>query len=210
MKVNLQSGRNLNFSEEELSELKAILEKHFSSGTAQIQEVIKVAQTPTEGEWFEVKPYSIDQKLFKKKRKNKKQEMMRQLIVDAFIELKRNRQKYGRNFKTMMPKKTWTYKTIAELISMSWKIGDHNADWVEQALEWAQRIANGETWKAICNESDTANYYRLVVWKNGHVRIVGGSISNNNRKSASYIHKFNCNFNIIIEYAVPLVVSYKD
>ena len=32
----------------------------------------KVEQKPTEGEWFEVKPWNIDQKLFRKKRINKK------------------------------------------------------------------------------------------------------------------------------------------
>ena len=30
------------------------------------------------------------------------------------------------------------------------------ADWVEQAFEWAQRISNGESWKTICNDADTA------------------------------------------------------
>jgi len=208
MKVTLQvNGREMTFSEEEL---KAILEKHFSSETKQVT-TTKVAQKPTEDEWFEVKPQAIDQKLFAKKRNNNRQEATRQLILKAFAEMKDNPEKYGKNFKTMMPKKTWLSKTVAELKEMACKLGDHNADWVEQALEWAQRIANGEPWKAICNDKDTANWYRLVVWKKGYARFVGGSVNYDCGLSspASGVSDYYYDDGLDIGCAVPLVVLYE-
>lgn len=167
------------------------------------------AKKPTEGEWFEVKPKAIDQNLFKKKRKDTRQEEARQLILEAFTEMKNNPEKYGKNFKTMMPKKDWSTKTVGQLKEMACKLGDHNADWVEQALEWAQRIANGELWEAICNNPDTANWYRLVVWKNGYARLVGGSRLGVSNPPASDLS--GDVFDVIgnCYYSVPLVVLYE-
>lgn len=160
-KVTLQGNRRKQtFSEQELS---SILEEHILENTIKKAMTAKVAQKPTEDEWFEVKPYTIDQQLFKKKRKDEQQEATRQLILKAFVEMKNDSEKYGINFRTMIPKQEWAYKTVAQLKEMARRLGGHNADWVEQALEWAQRIANGESWEAICNDADTANWYRLVV-----------------------------------------------
>lgn len=103
MKVTLQvNGREMTFSEKALI---AIVEKHLSSEATQKTTTTKVAQKPTEDAWFEVKPQTIDQELFKKKREDKWQEATRQLILEAFAEMKDNPEKYGKNFKTMMPKK---------------------------------------------------------------------------------------------------------
>lgn len=207
MKVTLQvNGREMTFSEQELI---AIVEKHLASKPTKQVTTVKVAQTPTEDEWFEVNPRAIDQKLFQEKREDSQQEETRQLILEAFAEVKSNPERYGRAFKTMMPKKTWSSKTVVELKKLACKLGDHNADWVEQALEWAQRIANGESWEDICNNRDTANWYRLVVWKSGYVRLVGGSRNNYSVIPASDILSSDyydfCNLND----AVPLVVLYK-
>ena len=207
MKVTLQvNGREMTFSEQELS---SILGEHFSSKTTEKAMTDKVAQKPTEDAWFEVKPQAIDQKLFEKKRNNNRQETTRQLILEAFAEMKNNPEKYGKNFKTMMPKKTWSSKTGAQLKEIASNLGDHNANWVEQALEWAQRIANGESWEAICNDKDTANWYRLVVWKNGYARLVGGSVNNISNNPASNVNNFNFNEYSNLIYAVPLVVLYE-
>ena len=207
MKVTLQvNGREMTFSEQEL---RSILEKHFSGNTTEKATTAKVAQKPTEDEWFEVKPQAIDQKLFEKKRKDNRQEATRQLILEAFAKMKNNPKKYGKNFKTMMPKKTWNYKTVAQLKDMASNLGEHNADWVEQALEWAQRLENGESWEAICNDKDTANWYRLVVWKNGYARLVGGSVCNYNCRPASavFIDDYYGSYNL--SSTVPLVVLYE-
>lgn len=204
MKVTLQvNGREMTFTEQKLI---AIVEKHFSKKVT----TAKVAKVPTEGQWFEITPQSIDQDLFKEKKEDSKQEATRELILEAFEEMKNNPKKYGKKFKTMMPKKDWPSKTVAELKAMACELGDHNADWVEQALEWAQRIANGEGWKTICNDADTANLYRLVVWKNGYDRFVGGSVDRSNDDPASVVHYYYCTNNRSLDFAVPLVVDYDE
>lgn len=206
MKITLQvNGREMTFSEKELL---AIIEKHLSETTQQTI-TAKVAQKPTEDAWFEVKPQAIDQKLFEKKRNDNRQEATRKLILEAFAEMKENPEKYGKNFKTMMPQKTWSFKTVAQLKEMASNLGDHNANWVEQALEWAQRIANGESWEAICNNKDTANWYRLVVWKNGYARLVGGSVCDNNSKPASDVYNYDYYDDNSLNRTVPLFVLYE-
>lgn len=207
MKVTLQvNGREMTFSEQELI---AIVEKHLSGEFSQQTTPVKVAQKPTEDEWFEIKPQAIDKKIFKKKRKDNRQEATRQLIIEAFAEVNGNPEKYGKNFKTMMPKKTWSSETVAHLKEMASKLGDHNADWVEQALEWAQRIANGESWESICNIADTANWYRLVVWKNGYARLVGGSVYSKYCLPASDVDVYGYLINSSLNDTVPLVVLYE-
>lgn len=208
MKVTLPIyGRERTFSEQELI---AILEKHFSNESTEQVTTEKLALVPTEDKWFEVNPQAIDQSLFQKKRKDERQEKTRKLILEAFAEVKSSPEKYGKKFKTMMPKKTWTSKTVAELKQLACELGDHNADWVEQALEWAQRIFNGESWEAVCNNADTANWYRLVVWKNGYARLVGGSRFSDLDDPASYVCSNDCNSNYRVNYTVPLVVLYEE
>ena len=202
MKVTLQvNGREITFSEEELT---SILEKYYKITKL---DNIQIAQTPTEGKWFEVNPSAIDQNLFKEKRSDSKQEKTRLLISDAFEELKKHPER-NKAFKTLVPEKTWDSKTVGELKKMASQWGDHIADWVEQALEWAQRIANGESWEAICNEADTANCYRLVVWKNGYARLVGGSRKSDNNFPASDVDNYDYYdvHNFSLDHAVPLVV----
>ena len=207
MKITLPiHGRERTFSEKELI---AILEKYFSNEATEQATTAKVAQVPTEDQWFEVNPQTINQSLFKKKRKDERQERTRKLILEAFAEVKSSPEKYGRKFKTMMPKKTWTSKTVAELKQLACEFGNHNADWVEQALEWAQRICNGESWEAVCNNADTANWYRLVVWKNGYAQLVGGSRDDYNVFPASYVYDIDYDFFNVINYTVPLVVLKK-
>ena len=172
-------------------------------------EVTEVAEKPAEGKWFEVNPSAIDQQLFKKNRKDWRQEATRKLIQEAFTIVKENPEKYGKPFQTMMPKKEWSSKTVVELEKLAESLGDQIADWVHQSLEWAQRIANGESWETICNEPDTANWYRLVLWNNGHACLVGGSRKVNDHAPASrgvlyHYHTSNC-----FDDTVPLVVLYK-
>lgn len=207
MKITLPiHGRERTFSEKELI---AILEKYFSNEATEQVTTAKVAQVPTEDQWFEVNPQTINQSLFKKKRKDERQERTRKLILEAFAEVKSSPEKYGRKFKTMMPKKTWTSKTVAELKQLACEFGNHNADWVEQALEWAQRICNGESWEAVCNNADTANWYRLVVWKNGYARLVGGSRNNLDCHPASDVNCYVYCSDGRFYYTVPLVVLYE-
>ena len=114
--------------------------------------------------------------------------------------------RYGNPFKTLMPEKTWRWKYVSELKKLATKLGNHEADWVEQAIEWAQRISNGETWEDICNNPDTANCYRLVKWKNGYYRLVGGSRKDYDDHPASDVDHDDYSSNIEIGITVPLVV----
>lgn len=207
-KISLKiNGREMEFLEQELS---SILEEYFSSKTIQeVTTTAKVTQKPTEGVWFEVKPQDIDQKLFEKKREDYWQEETRKSILEAFAKMKENPEKYGKNFKTMMPQKTSSLKTCKQFIEMAGELGDHIADGVEQALEWAQRITNGESWQSICNEKDEANWYRLVLWKYGMASIVGGSVCRDSDFSASWHYPLFSHELDFLEYAVPLIVSYE-
>ena len=168
----------------------------------------KSGQTPKEGKWFEVNPLEIEQKLFQKKRPDLIQEKTRRLILDALNEFENNPQKYGEHFKTMVPKKGVGSKTVQQLFGMARKLGDHNADWVEQALVWAQRIANGESWESICNIKDTANCYRLVIWKDGYAHRVGSSRYANDDNTATYVSRSAYYFNHSVYHTVPLIVGY--
>ncbi len=208
MKITLPiHGRERTFSEKELI---AILEKYFSNEATEQATTAKVAQVPTEDQWFEVNPQTINQSLFKKKRKDERQERTRKLILEAFAEVDKHPEKYASAFYTLMPEKKWNgYKTVAELNAYANDLDGQMADWVEQALEWAQRLFNGESWETICNNADTANWYRLVVWKNGYARLVGGSRNSYVDNPASDVFDYDYgSFNCICD-TVPLVVLYE-
>ena len=171
----------------------------------------EVVKSPTEGKLFEVNPLEIDRKIFDKQMEDQRQERTRQTILEAFVEVDKQPEKYASPFYTLIPKMKWKgCDTVAELKEYAKDLGGLMADWVEQALEWAQRISNGEGWKVICNDKDTANWYRLIVGEDGYARRVGGSLSRSNLETASRViywpryadYEFT-------EITVPLVVLKK-
>lgn len=167
-------------------------------------------QIPTEGKLFLVEPLKlIDQKIFKKKRNDVRQEWVRKIILEAFEQVKINQSKYGKTFNTLMPKKEWQEKNVQELKQLANELGDHMAYWVEQALEWAQRIFNGETWETLCNTADTSNWYRMIVWKDGEVRLVGGSSKSESHIPPADVFDFHYDDEIKIGGTIPLVVIYE-
>lgn len=197
------NGRKMHFSDEELI---AILEKHFSNE----EQPIQIVEMPVEGKLFVVKPVKINRSLFSEERDNEEQEKLRKLILQAFDRLDNEPKKYRRTFYTFKPEKTWVEpQTVCQLRKMACKMGDHLTDWVEFALEQAQRIHNGESWESICNIPDTLNYNRLIVWKDGSYRIVGGSVKKGDIKSPSYIFGFGYESNCVLESVVPSVTSFK-
>ena len=169
-----------------------------------------MAKTPTEGKIFGVNPLEIDRSKFEKPMRDQKQEWTRQIIQEAFAEVDKHPEKYAFAFYTLIPKKKWNgYKTVAELKAYANELDGLMADWVEQALEWAQRIFNGESWEAICNNADTANWYRVILWKNGYYRLAGGSRNNYSHHPASDVNISDYYSNNRIKYTVPLVVLKK-
>lgn len=201
------NGRELIFSEQELI---AILEEHFYKEVPKQATTIKLGHVPTEGKWFEVNPQAIDRSLFQRERGDRNQEEMRKLILEAFAEVDKYSEQYVSPFYTLIPENRWyCYKTVKQLEEYAKRLGSQMADWVEQSLEWAQRICNGESWEAVCNIRDTAKYRRLVVWKNGYTHLVGGSSENHDCKPASYVCNRDYFSDSNIDNAVPLVVFYE-
>lgn len=164
----------------------------------------KRAQTQTEGNSFEIIPKMINKKLFKKSRKGK-QEEARLLILEAFEEVKLNPDKYYKSFRIIIPKKTWRVINGKSAQELAIQFKGHMVDWVEQALEWAQRIHNGESWEDVCNKPDKSKYYRIVIWKNGKIRIVGGS--DNNKYSMTDVCDYDFDFNNEFIDVIPLIAS---
>ncbi len=198
----------MTFSEEELID---ILEEHFKNKNEEEARRIETARKKIEKEFFEVNYQFINKELFIREKEDKKQEKVRQLILEAFEEVKNNPKKYERTFYTLRPQNTWYphYKLVKHLESFAMQCGDHVADWVEQSLEWAQRITNGESWENICNKEDDSKWSRLIIWKNGYVRIVGGAGFFNAKLSASEIHKVDYQLDDELCSTVPLIVRYK-
>ena len=168
--------------------------------------ITQFVSTPAEGRYFKVTPKNIDHNLFTDKRSDEQQETTRQIIVQALLLVDSNPEKYGKPFVTTMPEKTWKVKTVKEIAEIADTLGGHMANWVEQALEWAQRITNGHTWKDICNRPDTANWYRLVKWQNGKIRRIGGSSKIGVNIPASDVETYSYKNNYIVFNTVPLVV----
>ena len=197
-------GREMAFSEKDLI---AIVEEHFAHKDRQKFNLIDIAITPSDGKCFEVNPATIDQTIFHQARADRKEEWTRKIILEAFEAVAKYPEKYAKGFYTFIPIKRWKYKTIEELEEMARILGDHMADWVEQSLEWAQRIANGEEWKTVCNYPDTANWSRIVMWENNNAKIVGGSREECNDSPATGISTSYSNSRLLS--GVPLVILYK-
>ncbi len=141
---------------------------------AKVTKGLFVNLSPIEGNCFAVNPQNIDQSLFQKKRKNKLQEQTRLIILEAFKQLNNNPEKYSKPFETFVPHRDWSGATFEETQENARRLGGHHADWVEQALEWAQRINNGETWYHVCNTVDMSDCLRVIIWKDGTPMFIGG------------------------------------
>jgi len=171
---------------------------------------LRNCEKPIEGKWFAVNPKNIDRRLFEEKREDSQQEWTRKQILEAFKEIKQNPKRYEKGFETLMPKKTWNIATFQDLEELAYEKGDGCADWIVQAVEWAQRIQNGETWEELCNMPDTANWCRLILWKDECPRIVGASRQRDMRNSATEIFPYSCSWNDRPPHVVPLIVRFKD
>ena len=170
----------------------------------------KSGQIPQKGKWFNVNPLEIDKGLFQKRKKDPEQEKTRRLILEAFNEFESNPFKYKRNFRTMVPKRGVGSRPVQQFFDIAEKLGKHNADWVEQALIWAQMIANGETWEAICNLKDNANFYRLVKCKDGYAHRVGGTRHVDDDKTATSVSRSGYRPTDMVYRTRPVIVDYDD
>ena len=110
-----------------LEVVEAIVRQHFSKEEAS-EKNAKEVQGPVEDQWFLVDPQNIDWSLFMRKRADCKQEGTRKLIIEAYYEMKKHPNKYGKSFWTMFPSKKSGRYDPEDVYA------DHLADWVEQAL----------------------------------------------------------------------------
>lgn len=205
MKVELiVEGRK--FSQEELIDIiqKHLDEKKKSTATAIPKPMVDI--------WFDVKPKKINRKRFEEERTDPEEEKVRKRILWAFSMMDEYPEKYGKDFKTLIPNKTWKYKNYSDLEKLACSYGDHSADMVEHAFEWAQRIDNGETWRAVCIEIDTIEWYRTV--REEHGKLIGGNTEKydtkkNEHRSATHISMNFSECNGRLDAAVPLIVRYE-
>lgn len=215
LKITLQEmGDARIFSDEEIRNLEEVFQEAIGRIQGIMEEHVKAAQAAGEteemqadGEPHEVNIATINRSLFEEKREDQKQEMTRLLILEAFAEADKN-PAYAA-FSTVIPKKTWEVKTAGQLDKISQDWGGHTADWREQALEFAQRISNGESWEDICNKADTLDWYRMVWWKNGRMRLVGGSRENSDKDAPADFGAENWHAERRNASAVPLIVIPK-
>ena len=134
---------------------------------------------PTIGVLFKVTPREIDQSIFHEKWKlgwhGDKNEETRQLILEAFEEAERNPE-YMEPFHTLVPREESSgARTVKELRSIARRNNGKLANWVEQALEWAQRIYNYGEYGDIINAADYMSVRRAVIWKDGKtIKYCGG------------------------------------
>lgn len=123
------------------------------SETLQTRE--RKAQPPREDEWFEVNSQTIDRSLFESERSDEDEEEVRGWIQWAFEQVEKEPEKYAEPFETIISKNAcMQYLSCTTMEHLTYKFD--RTDIVEQLLEWAQRISNGETWEAVCNDKETA------------------------------------------------------
>lgn len=169
-----------------------------------------IASIPVEGMLFEVNPLEIDRRKFEKPRSDPRQEVTRLIIMEAFTEVDKYPEKYASPFYTLIPEKNWNgSKTVEELRTYANDLGGLVANWIEQAMEWAQQISKGKSWEAICNKPDNSKWLRIIVWKNGYFRLVGSSRNFFGGNPASLVNFSDYDSYDRVDETVPLVVLKK-
>ena len=183
MKITLSLfGKEETFLEEDLTN---ILEDYFSKEhNGRIK--IKKPEKPNCEVPFKVDPQKINRSFFVNEREDCVQEEIRQLICEAFKKVDANPKEYGQPFETLrISREEIEFMSEAKFADFASELGGHIANWVEQALEWAQRIQNGESWQELCNYSDNTRQRRLIIWQDGQLRTVGGTYFKN--RPATYV-----------------------
>lgn len=214
MKITLTlSGREKTFSE---NELVSILEDYFATSSENsIPQTAAKAKTPKNKNRYIVDLQTINRDLFVEERTDPTEESLRCNIQKAFVSADANPSKYGKRFETLIPNsKEHCYTAKEELYVLAYDLGDHIADWVEQCLEWAQRISDGEQWGNICDKPDTHKYQRLIISSNKpnkNFKIVGSYHDNNSPHPEFYLSDFSSDSEFAeseVYHTVPLVINY--
>lgn len=182
-------GNPMKFSEDELARM--------------VEENLKLY--PVEGKWFKVVPKKIKWSLFVNARNDEAQEKVRKLILNTHSVMLEY-DLYTDPFETLIPEKTWEAFKISEFTEFASKMGDSIADIDDQALVWAQRITNGETWEEVCNDIDNTPWFRLIEYTPGMYRLIGNSVKEGYCYSATEIGEHDYTIDDgCLGHAVPLI-----
>lgn len=120
---------------------------------------VKVLNKPA----YQVIPMSIKKELFMERRKSVKEEIIRESILDALDEVRKNPEEYSKPFKAMrvLGPEDMTTNELLEFCEKEY--GGGSSNWILNALEKAQRISNGEPWKQVCEHPDTVGWDTIII-----------------------------------------------
>lgn len=141
-----------------------------------MEKLYKNAKKAIEGTLFLVKPMEIDRSLFEKNKLigDANREWIGEIIREAFEEFDNEHEKYGAQFYIFIPEKKWEgYIKVQTLKNYAKKCGGRVTDWVEWALQQAQRILNGESWEVVCDGIVLSPKIVMILWKKRRYRVVG-------------------------------------
>ena len=136
-------------TDEKVEQLLRFLNESFSG-----RDTFQVVEKLTDGKCLKVEVAKINMFLFLEKRSNNKQEEIRKLILEAFIEgaKEKNSERYKR-FYLLIPEKQWVYRDEKYVSKFAKKIGGHVSTRIEIALGLAQQITNfngeNEAWETL-------------------------------------------------------------
>lgn len=113
---------------------------------------------------YEVNPMTIRKELFFTPRNTYIEEVTRECILDALEMVKQKPQQYAKSFRTMRVLRLDDMKANELLAYCEKHLGCTYADWIETALEKAQRITNGEDWKEVCEHPETQGWDNMKLY----------------------------------------------
>ena len=203
MKILVQvHGEERSYSEREL--IRALERLADLDGNTKSTAIVQKASPPKVGEWFTIKPNEIKWENVERACKEAGADDLWAGISWARGQMLTN-PKYQGEIQTLVPEKTWEWKTEKELRKMASELGDEIVDEVIVYLELSQRIDNGEAVKTLTKKPDHLPYYRQIITRDGGTGFVGGASANNNKNSPADVNRNKYNPNNKNNNTVPAV-----
>lgn len=166
------NGEERSYSEQELTEALERL-ANFEKSTHTTATAVK-AVSPEVGEWFPITPANINWTAVEEACEKADATNLWENISWAKEQMSTD-PKYQGVIESLVPKKTWNWKTEKELRELATELGDEMVDEVITYLEFAQRINNGGEVDTLTKKADHLPYYRQIITRNGGTGFVGGA-----------------------------------
>lgn len=169
------------------------------------------ATPPTVGKWFIIMPANINLDAIKKACKDAGENNLWKNIEWAKRQMSTNL-KYKGKIETLVPEKTWEWKTEEQLREMAGELGDEMTDEVVQYLKFAQRIDNGEKVEILTETKDSIPYYRIIVTRTNGTGFVGGVSTYDHHRSCppAVVRRYDYLPLSKIYYGVPSVARFSE